>query len=764
MLSCSSTKFVGEGEYLLDKTIIQSDNKQYNSQALKPYLRQQANLKAFGLVKWQLYLYDLSGKNSNSAFSRVLRKLGEPPVIMDSSLIVKSTAELERFMINKGFMNGQVVASIDTSRRKKAIVTYNLNFNSPHIIEKYSMNLPDEEMDSIAHLKAPVRPRLEQAFRPATDEYTPVVREGNLFDRDLLDKERGRITTLLRRNGYYAFNRDYLGYTADTSGINTVELAMIMYPYRHVNPDGTITELPHRPYYINNVTIVTDYDPLHPEEYLLYRDTAHIDGISIIYGKSGRTLRPKVLAGKNYLLPGGRFNERRLDRTYSSFASMPALRNMDVRFNAFEENDTMKLNAVLLSSPAKVHGFGIDIEGTNSAGDFGAAAALNYRHRNLFRGSELFTARIRGAYEALSGMNEFGQNNYWEAGGEMSLTFPQFLFPFMKESFRKRIYASTDFRLSYNRQTRPEYERAIVSGRWAYNWQSLVGSPGRHTFNLLDIDYLFLPRISKAFLDSLPVVTRQYNYIDQFIVSAGYTYYFNNYNPQYRTRNTHSIRASVEFAGNILSALSSLLDAPRDEQKRYNLFGINFSQYAKFDLDFSKGIVIDNRNRFAFHIGIGSAIPYGNADKIPFERRYFSGGANSVRGWAVRSLGPGSMSKDMANFITQAGDIRLDASIEYRSKLLWILELAVFGDAGNIWTVRPYAEQKYGNFDLARFYREIAFSYGIGLRFDLDFVLIRLDAGFKAYDPQEQGSARWAISQFNFGKNFAWHFGVGYPF
>jgi outer membrane protein assembly factor BamA len=389
---------------------------------------------------------------------------------------------------------------------------------------------------------------------------------------------------------------------------------------------------------------------------------------------------------------------------------------------------------------------------------------MNYQHRNLFKGSEVFSAKIRGAYESLSGNKEYGLNNYWEIGGEMSLSFPQFLLPFSKESFRRRIHASTEFSLSYNRQTRPEYERAVVSGKWGYNWQNRSNAQARHSFSLIDVDYLFLPRISADFAASLPAATRQYNYIDQFIVSSSYTYTFNNYNPQYRQRNTHSLRTSVELAGNALYALSTLTNAWKSANGQYKLFGIEYSQYAKLDLDFSKGIILDNRSRLAFHLGVGLAFPYGNADQIPFERRYFSGGANSLRGWSVRSLGPGSMSKDSADFIRQSGDIRLDVNLEYRTRLFWKFELAAFADAGNIWTVRPYGSQLNGNFDLTRFYREIAFSYGLGLRLDLDFVLFRFDTGFKAYDPQEEGVNRWAISRPNFTRNFAWHFAVGYPF
>ncbi|GHT29837.1 membrane protein [Bacteroidia bacterium] len=758
---------MADGEYLLDNVVIKSDNKQYTSVELKPYLRQQPNFKAFSLVKWQLFVYDWSGRNPNKWTNKLLRKMGEPPVILDTTLVDESKEEIERFLTNKGYVNADITTSIDSSRRKKATVTYQIVTNEPYRIGTYEMEFPDPEMDSIAHLKPPPRTWIETAFRMQSDDYVPDVKEGDLFDRDLLDKERQRITTLFRRNGYFGFNRDNLGYLADSSlNHNTVDLEMIMHPFQRVMPDGTIKEYPHRPYYVKDVTILTDYNPLRLDGDQLFTPTDSVfsKGIDIVYGKSGRTLRPSVLRRSNYLTPGERFNERNLDQTYSSFASLQALRNINIRFTETEENDSLKLSATILTSPAKVHGFGADIEGTNSAGDFGAAASMNYQHRNLFKGSEVFSIRVRGAYEALSGMKEFGQNNYWELGGETSLTFPQFLFPFVKESFRRKIHASTDFRLSYNRQTRPEYERAIVSGRWGYNWQSRTNSPARHTFNLLDVDYLFLPRINSEFRDSLPDATRQYNYIDQFIVSSSYTYSFNNYNPQYRQRNTHSIRTSIELAGNALNALSHLFGASKDANGRYELFGIEYSQYAKFDFDFSKGIVLDSRNRLAFHVGFGVAVPYGNASKIPFERRYFSGGANSVRGWSVRSLGPGSMSKDSANFISQAGDVRLDINAEYRTKLFWKFEMAAFADAGNIWTIRPFSDQKNGNFDFTRFYKEIAFSYGLGLRLDFDFVLFRIDFGFKAYDPQEQGARRWAISRFNFNDNFAFHFGVGYPF
>ena len=192
------------------------------------------------------------------------------------------------------------------------------------------------------------------------------------------------------------------------------------------------------------------------------------------------------------------------------------------------------------------------------------------------------------------------------------------------------------------------------------------------------------------------------------------------------------------------------------------MLDIPFAQYVKGDVDFAKNIVIDNRNSLAFHIGGGIAIPYGNASVIPLEKRYFSGGANSVRGWSVRTLGPGTFPGDN-NFLNQTGDIKLDASIEYRTRLFWKLKGAAFIDAGNIWTLRDYKDQPGGQFKFKSFYKQIAMSYGLGLRLDLDFFVLRFDGGMKAINPAE-GSKRYPIFSPNFKRDFAFHFAVGYPF
>ena len=768
--SCSTTKFVPDGSYLLDKVEIVSDNKSYKSADLRSYLRQYPNFKVFGLMKWQLYVYGWSGKDDKKWINKQLRRIGEPPVILDTTLVEQSARELERFYVNKGYVNADVSASIDTSRYKKAVVTYNIQANDPYRIRNYRMNLSDPKIDSLAHLRAPLRAPLASAFHSSPEEYERLVKEGGLFDRDMLDRERERITTLLRRNGYYAFSRDYLGYMADSSfKRNIVDLDMVLKPYQKVLPSGTVEDQPHRQYYIRDVTVLTDYNPLGVGEEAVFMatDTVSRAKVDIVYGKNGRSIRPSVLRRNIYIRPGRLFNERDVEQTYSSFASLRALRNVNIRFAEVEERDTMKLDCFILTTPAKINTVGIDVEGTNSAGDFGFASSLNYQHRNLFKGSEVFSAKVRGAYEALSG-NTGGFGSYWELGAEGSMTFPRFLFPFLSHGSMRRLRASTEVKVSYNRQTRPEYQRAILSGGWSYIWQNRGNTLARHTFKLVDLNYVYLPEINPDFISGLPDYMILYNYTNHFIMSSGYTYSFNNYSPKNRLRNTHSLRASVEVAGNLLNAFSHIVGANKNADGYYELFGTEYAQYAKFDFDFSKGIVLDSRNKLAFHVGVGIGIAYGNSDYLPFERSYFSGGANSVRGWSVRSLGPGSMiiADSVSNsFALQSGDIRLDLNLEYRTKLFWKFELAAYVDAGNIWTRNVSSEEgKAGNFDFSRFYKEIAVSYGLGLRLDFDFFLLRLDTGFKAYDPQQRGSRRWAIRRPNFKDNFALHFAVGYPF
>lgn len=770
LTGCSSTKYVPDNQYLLDKVVITSDDKDFKEADLRDYLHQRPNFKAFGLIKWQLYLYNWSSKNDKSWVNKQLRRMGEAPVVLDTMLVEQSADELERFLVNKGYIHADVTTRIDTLRHKKAVVTYMLHPNTPYRIRNYQTVISDPVIDSIAHIPPKKRNWLSNMFKPSNEDYVSLVKEGNPFDRDLLDLERSRVTKLVRREGYYAFNKDHLAYMADSAfNQNAVDLEMYLKPYRRLKEDGSVKEEAHRPYYINKVTVVADYDPLKSEleNSMSLRDTMKAGDIYVVYANR-RFIRPSALARSVYLAPGKQYDESNVEQTYSSFARLRALKNINIRFREFEENDSLKLDCSILAAPTKLQGFGVELEGTHSAGDLGFASSVNYQHRNLFRRSETFSFKVRGAYEALGSSKSSIDGNYWEFGAETGLMFPRFVFPFVSESFKRRMKATTEFKIGYSFQTRPEYQRTILSGGWSYIWQDRLNTQSRHVFKLVDIDYVHLPKIDKAFADSLPESTRQYNFTDQFVLGIGYTYTFNNYVPQNKNRNTHSLRVSVEMAGNLLYGFSKVLGAHKNDKGSYSLFGIPYAQFTKVDVDFSKNIALDAKNRVAYRIGVGVGYPYGNMTKLPFERSYFSGGANSVRGWSVRSLGPGSMGLEYArSFADQVGDIRLDMNLEYRTKLFWKFEMAAYVDAGNIWTFHEDASHPKANFDFSRFYKEIAFSYGLGLRADFNFFVLRFDTGMKAYDPQQRGGKKWAIKNPNFNSrtgNFAWHFAVGYPF
>jgi outer membrane protein assembly factor BamA len=251
----------------------------------------------------------------------------------------------------------------------------------------------------------------------------------------------------------------------------------------------------------------------------------------------------------------------------------------------------------------------------------------------------------------------------------------------------------------------------------------------------------------------------RYNYEDLFIMKVGGGMTYND--------GSNVLRTSLETAGNLLHGISSMSHASKNSDGQYTLFNIAYAQYIKGDIDYTHLFVFDSHNQLALHGRLGLAYPYGNSTVLPFEKRYFSGGANSVRGWSVRGLGPGSYkgTDGRIDFINQTGDIKLDLNAELRSWLFWKIYGALFLDAGNIWTFREYEEQPGGQFRLNEFYKQIAVAYGLGLRFNFDYFIVRFDMGMKAINPAyETDKEHWAIIHPRLSRDFSFHFAVGLPF
>ncbi|MBP1618538.1 MAG: hypothetical protein H6Q14_2365 [Bacteroidetes bacterium] len=773
--ACHTTKYVPEGKYLLDKVDIKSNVKGIGYFDLVSYLKQTPNYKIFALYKLPLHLYSLSGIDSTKFYNRWLKNIGEPPVLYDSILSIRTQDELRRVFINKGYVNADIVTQVKYNN-KKAAVTYIAQPNKPFVIVDYRIQKPDSIFRRLHSSLLKSSRNVAVEIDSLSLIHGTLVKKGMLFDLNLLDEERTRVASLFRKSGYFTFNKEYIGFVADTlSGNQSVNLEMVFYPFGKQLSNGRMEESPHPKYFIKSVQVYVDYDPLRDGSLNAYhpKDSLKYDNCQIYYGEHGHYIKTSILMESIHLRPGMEYNDQLVNMTYGALARLDILRNINIRFLPLEEGDSSKLACMISCFPEKRQGFASEIEGTNTTGfsgsaALGAAASLSYRHRNIFKGSELFNVKLQGSFDALSSKSFDLKSNYYEVGGETSLTFPRFLAPFLSGDFKRKSRASTQFTTSYIYQQFPKYyKRTILAGGVKYIWQDQRNPLSKQTLDLLDLSYVHFPYLSKSFYDSLPQYTRVYSFQDQFITSIGYSINNSNFNPMVKTMQPiHTFRASVETAGNLLDLSAKMLKVEPDSVGMRKVFGTYYAQYAKANVDYSKSIRFDPKNSIAWHIGGGIAVPYGNSKTIPIQKRFFAGGSTSVRGWNVRELGPGSYHSDNATFYNHSGDIRLDANVEYRSKVFWKFELAAFLDAGNIWTVKNYEDQLGGVFKFDSFYKQIAAAWGLGLRLDFDFVLIRFDCGWKAYDPADNtGFTKWQILYpYKFARNTAWHIAVGYPF
>lgn len=754
--SCSSTKHVPQGKYLVNKVKINvEDNKEYKGSDLINYLKQLPNHTVLGGMKLQLGLYNMSGRDSSKRVNKWLRSLGEAPAIYDQTLTNASQKELTTLFINKGYLGTNVTVDTTINDKKRKInVTYNITTGQQHRIKSVTYNIPNDTLKELI---------LE-------DTAQSLIRPNMAFDRNILSQQRDVITKKLREKGYYAFNKEYVTYTADTtSGSMDVDLTLnTMPPYAN---DKMKYYTSHKPFYVRNVIFVTNYDPLtmHDSNSYVAKDTVIYNNITILYGES-RYLRRKAIEECCFIEPGSIYNSANVTKTYQALGRLGILKFINIEIQPIGEFDgKVWLDAYVLLTAGKSQSISLSLEGTNSEGDLGFGVGAGYQHRNIARGSEELNTKFRVSYESLSGnLSNIINNKYSEYAGEVGIKYPKFKAPFLSKSFKQKILASTELSTQFNYQERPEYTRIIAGAGWKYLW-SEKNKNTRHTVTLIDINYVYLPESQINFLDDIANPLLRYSYEDHFIMRFGYSFYHSNkkerdfFGSQFQ-ENVYTVRAGVETAGNVLYALSKVADVFK-ENDAYEIFGIRYSQYAKVDLDYAITHNFSTRNSLSFHAGAGVAVPYGNSNVLPFEKRFYAGGANSVRGWGVRTLGPGSYNgkNSVNNFIYQCGDIRLDINLEYRAKLFWKFELGAFIDAGNIWTIQNYEDQPGGVFKINEFYKQIALSYGLGLRLDFGYFLLRGDIGMKAHNPAS-GQEPWPLLHPKWSRDSAFHFSVGYPF
>mgnify|MGYP002623811871 CR=1 FL=1 len=706
LTSCNVTKFVPEDKDLLYKTKVQVvDDKHVSTSSLGSYLRQTQNAEVLGFWKLQLHVYNTAPKDTTT---KSKKRLQRNAFRMGEAPVIYDDEQTAASMLQLKqamFNQGYFNATVDTVKKVKDRKMWLTYLVTAHV--PYTIRQYDVNL---------TQPDLLHYATARQSE----IKEGMQFNASTLDSERARISTSMRSRGYYYFDKDMLAFEADSGyGTHEVEAKLKTQELYQGLPDSVKTKI-YSKYRIASVRFDLD-------------ENLHI--------------REKVLRRRCPIHEGDLYSERIVEQAYSNLNGLGPVKYVDIAFTDIGNNE---LSCTVTLSKNKMNTVSAEIEGTYSAGEWGVAGGAGYINRNLFRGAEQLSLN--------------GKVNYiWQQNGGRALE--------LKADAGLQWPNTLKVNLAYHFQRRPdEYTRHIFTGGLHYTVHK-SRSKWYHHFNFVDISYVYLPWISDEFRTTFidKSVALKYTYQDHFILGWSYNVTYSGKRTSNPDRSYIDFSAQVETAGNALYGLSKVAQLPSDTAGVYSIFNIPYSQYVKGDINFTFNQTIVPKHHLVYHIGIGVAVPYLNASAIPFERRYFSGGSNSLRGWQARTLGPGSYRALTTGtaYDKQAGDIRLDLNLEYRWRVWSIIELAAFTDAGNIWTIRDYEAQPGGAFT-PDFYKQIAWSYGVGLRLDLTFLIFRVDFGVKLYDPSRinYDGKMWRTVPNGLGwkDDMTFHFAIGYPF
>jgi outer membrane protein assembly factor BamA len=751
LFSCSTTKYVPEDQYLLDKVNIEIDTKDVSQSDIENYLQQKPNGNFLFLKKFSLKIYSLSGRDTTKRRNRLIRRIGEAPVIYSQRLTEESKNQLTQRMQNLGYLAAKV--TYDTILKpQKAEVTYYVEANNPFTVRTYEIDIEDSVLI----------PLLESRRNRSLH-----LKPGDRFIPEKLDAQLQIATNSLRNRGYYNLAKENFYFLVDSSlNINEVDLKLKIRDQWLTQADSIRQNSAFKQYYINSVTIISGYDQFDPQSRINFSDpdTINYKGFKVIYGDK-RFIKPSVLYYNCFIKPGRLYSDRILENTYSSLNSLSAVKQATVYFREVEHQDSALLDTYITIAPSNIFYWQTGIDGTNSAGDLGVAGYLTFQNRNIFNGSETFRIKLNGAIESIS--SGFLTNNFFQYGTEISLSFPRFLIPLIPERLKQQTNAGTTFTSGLNWQNRPEYNKRFVNLDWTYTWNTLRRRLN-HVLNLYSINYIATPWKSDTFqtyLDREENLLLRESYKDQFITRTSYSVFYISRTAAQSPNNGYTIRASLDVAGTLPFLISQAAGNSKDENGFYHMFGIPFAQYFKTSFDITRLLELDRLNIIVLHAGLGVAHPYGNSLLIPYEQRFFAGGPNSVRGWSTRTLGPGAyQSQGKSDFLNQNGDMKILFNLEYRLKTNSFMEYAAFLDLGNVWTLKDYESQPGGQFDIKTFWKEMGLSWGIGIRPNFGFILIRLDLGMKIYNPEMLDSTKWVISSPRLRRDLALHFAIGYPF
>lgn len=759
--SCSVTKNFTAEQYLLKSNKIEIENyrKLENRQTvranLKQIVAQKPNNKIFGFIPIQLWLYTAANKGKeNKVKWWIKNKVGEAPVIFDSTLALRSDRTIQTYMQNYGYFNAEVSHDIQY-KKKKAIVSYHIVPNNFWKVGKVTFPNPTYKTDSITWQ------RHKESF----------LVEGKRFDITTLKAERDRIEGDLKNSGFYFFTKDYVSFdldTSETSGVVNVNI--------HINQptDSSV----HEQYKINNIYTITDFGTERAGR-IMKRDTIAMPEFYFISRKP--KFRVGILLDGIYFKQNQLYQRENYQNTIRRFSDLGAFKFVAIDF-AKANREGNYLDAIINLTPAKQHSWGVELQANYSnEGFFGVSGGLSYRNRNLFRYSDLLVIEPSAGGQFLLGANrptEIITNNL---ALNISYYFPRILFPFIKHHRLKSQHPQTKLSFNYGYEKRFDfdslntrvfyYELHNFSATFGYQWESRLSM--KHELNPLYFSVYLLPKQGTDFINRLNEnASLKNSYQERFILGSNYTFY---YTTQKSATDASYIfnRLNVEVAGNLLMAGFSLAHLADNSLNSipYKIGTREFAQYARIENEFRGFARLEQHISFAGRVHLGLGVPYGNSTTMPFIKQFYTGGPSSMRGFRIREIGPGSYAEtgfDDINrpqgFFNQTGDIKIELNGEFRFDLYKFIKAAVFIDVGNIWLLNKDVNRPNANFDFRRFWNEFGVDFGPGLRLDFNFFVIRADYGIPVRDPRYT-SNQWHFKTANNGKEFGQiQIAVGYPF
>ena len=750
--SCKSTKHVPDGSYLLTNYAIQCDDKSINKEELEIYVKQHPNRKILQVLRFHLGIYNIANSGKERKWkTKIGSVIGEEPVMYDEFLTQKTVKQLGIYVDRKGFYNAVVKDSIHY-KKKKATVFYQIKANEPYRIRNVSYQFDDDLIKPLIFL----------------DSVNSLIKNGKILDVDMLQDERVRVTSVMKNKGYFSFTKEYVYFKIDSSfKSNQVDIVIGFKKDVRTNENNELIERQHNLYIIKNIYVYTNFDPKEAlqlkDGYYSSADTTFYNQIFFLNNSFVR-VRPKIISESIYISPDDLYNQTDVDRTYKSLLSLGQYKLVNIKFSEDADNT---LNCIIQLSPFTMQSYTAEIEGTNASGNSGVAGNILYQHKSLLQGGEIFDLKFKGALEAQSAtenevdgvIQENLAFNTIELGAEGKIYIPKFLLPIRSIEFVKKYRPKTSLSGLYNYQKRPDYTRDLVNMTFGYSWQS--ANFYKHFVNPLELNFVSITENSLDFLNAIQDPFLKASYTDHMISATSYSLIYNNQSEKGK-EDFFFIRLNAESAGSILTTAHNILQSTKTDGS-YTIFDSKFAQYVKSDIDFRFYKFINKSSNIVYRFFGGIAYPYGNSEVMPFEKKYFAGGANSIRGWQVRTLGPGSYADN--NVPIQLGDIKLEGNIEYRFKMFWLIEGAFFVDAGNIWAINTKDTREGAVFQINDFYKQFAIGTGFGTRFDFSFFVFRLDFGMKIREPEFVSGKRWLPANHTYTKNdFTINLGIGYPF